>query len=73
VQIAFLDHLVAPLLGLEARQASVFAVVFMLQSIYGHAKGLLLKAPFDRQFSIFGRHILSKKVFACTWGEVSGK
>ena len=46
--IAFIDHVVAPFLGLEARRASVHAVVFMLQSVYGdNAKGMVPNAPYD--------------------------
>ena len=47
VQTQYIDHIVGPFLGLEAKEASVPCVVNMLRAVYIGAKGLVPSGPYN--------------------------
>ena len=44
---SYIDHIVGPFLGLEARKASVLQVVTMMNCVYAYAYGMVPNAPYE--------------------------
>lgn len=58
---SYIDHIVGPFLGLEARKASVLQVVTMMNCVYAYARGIVPNGPYEEVIFKHWKTYLEKK------------